>query len=78
MRAVRHVSPRCGSYLRRGATDCRAWLHRCGSEAQATPFLGAIGLFVLSYLGIAISLYPMIVPHHFTLWARASDSKSWC
>jgi cytochrome d ubiquinol oxidase subunit II len=28
------------------------------SAAEATPFLGAMGLFVVSYLGIAISLFP--------------------
>src|SRR5262245_44725600 len=57
------------------ATAVVAWLtwHALGSKAHATPFLGAIGLFVLSYLGIAISLYPMIVPHHFTLWEAASS-----
>jgi cytochrome bd ubiquinol oxidase subunit II len=56
-------------------TAAVAWLtwHALGSKAQAMPFLGAIGLFVLSYLGIAISLYPMIVPHHFTLWEAASS-----
>jgi cytochrome bd ubiquinol oxidase subunit II len=60
------------------ATAAVAWLtwHALGSEAQATPFLGAIGLFVLSYLGIAISLYPMIVPHHFTLWQAASSENT--
>jgi cytochrome bd ubiquinol oxidase subunit II len=55
------------------AAVARLTWHALGSEAQATPFLGAIGLFVLSYLGIAISLYPMIVPHHFTLWEAASS-----
>ena len=30
---------------------------------DAAPFLAAIGLFLMSYLGIAISLWPMIVPH---------------
>jgi cytochrome bd ubiquinol oxidase subunit II len=39
------------------------------------PFLGALALFVMSYLGIAISLWPMIVPGHFTLdQAAASQS----
>ncbi len=39
------------------------------------PFLGALGLFVMSYLGIAISLWPMIVPPHYTLdQAAASES----
>jgi cytochrome bd ubiquinol oxidase subunit II len=47
----------------------RALLGRGGDHA---PFLYAMGLFLLSYLGIAISLWPMIVPGHFTLWQAAS------
>jgi cytochrome d ubiquinol oxidase subunit II len=46
------------------------------SRAETLPFVGAIGLFVLSYVGIAISLYPMIVPHHFTLWEAASSDRT--
>jgi cytochrome d ubiquinol oxidase subunit II len=42
-------------------------------ESQSGGFIGAIGLFALSYLGIAISLYPMIVPPHFTLMQAASS-----
>jgi cytochrome d ubiquinol oxidase subunit II len=39
------------------------------------PFLAALGLFVISYAGIAISLWPMIVPGHYTLdEAAASES----
>jgi cytochrome d ubiquinol oxidase subunit II len=45
-------------------------------RAEILPFVGAIGLFVLSYIGIAISLYPMIVPHHFTLWEAASSDRT--
>jgi hypothetical protein len=57
------------------ATAAVAWFtwRTLGNDSQATPFLGAIGLFVLSYIGIAISMYPMIVPHHFTLWQAASS-----
>jgi cytochrome bd-type quinol oxidase subunit 2 len=47
-----------------------------GNDAQVMPFLGAIGLFVLSYIGIAVSLYPMIVPHHFALWQAASSART--
>lgn len=43
------------------------------SDSETGPFIGAMGLFLLSYLGIAISLFPMIVPHHFTLWEAASS-----
>jgi cytochrome bd ubiquinol oxidase subunit II len=46
-----------------------------GGRADAAPFLGAVGLFLISYVGMAISLWPMIVPHHYTLWqAAASES----
>jgi NADH:ubiquinone reductase (H+-translocating) len=60
------------------ATAAVAWVtwRALANEAQATPFFGAMGLFVLSYLGIAISLYPMIVPHHFTLWQAASSDRT--
>jgi cytochrome d ubiquinol oxidase subunit II len=53
------------------ATAIVAWLIWRGlaKEAQLTPFVGAMGLFVLTYVGLAISLYPMIVPHHFTFVA---------
>jgi cytochrome bd ubiquinol oxidase subunit II len=46
------------------------------SGADATPFIGAFALFVLSYLGIAVSLYPMIVPYHFTLWEASSSART--
>jgi cytochrome d ubiquinol oxidase subunit II len=45
-------------------------------EIEVFPFMGAVGLFVLSYVGIAISLYPMIVPHHLTLWEAASSERT--
>jgi len=41
--------------------------------SQAGPFIGAVGLFALSYAGIAISLSPMIVPYHYT-FAQAASS----
>ncbi len=43
---------------------------------QAAPFIGAIGLFALSYIGITISLWPMIVPHHYTLAEAASSPRT--
>jgi cytochrome d ubiquinol oxidase subunit II len=52
------------------------WRSITNGLASYGPFLGAIGLFVMSYLGIAISLFPMIVPHHFTLWQAASDPST--
>jgi cytochrome d ubiquinol oxidase subunit II len=43
---------------------------------DAGPFVGAVGLFLISYLGIAISLWPMIVPHRYTLWQAASSEST--
>ena len=40
------------------------------------PFLAAIGLFVLSYVGLGISLYPHIVPPSITIWDAAAPDKS--
>ena len=52
------------------------WWALLRPSAQVGPFAGAIGLFAMSYLGLAISLWPMIVPHRFTLWQAASDPST--
>ena len=53
------------------------WAWRAlNSDAEGTPFAAAVLLFLLSYLGIAISLWPMIVPHHITLWQAASPPST--
>ncbi|MGZ5829049.1 MAG: cytochrome d ubiquinol oxidase subunit II, partial [Xanthobacteraceae bacterium] len=33
-----------------------------GGRSELGPFFGSLGLFLMSYLGISISLFPMIVP----------------
>jgi len=43
---------------------------------ELSPFLAAIGLFLLSFVGMAISLWPFIVPYHYTLWQAASSSST--
>ena len=48
----------------------------CTAHRRPAPFIGAVGLFALSYLGIAISLWPFIVPHTFTLWDAASSNST--
>ena len=49
------------------------WLWRALSGGNdAIPFFAAMGLFALSYLGLAISLFPYIVPHTLTLWDAAT------
>jgi len=55
---------------------CVAWRALQGDYGDKAPFLAAMGLFLMSYLGIAISLWPMIVPHHFSLWQAASSPST--
>jgi cytochrome d ubiquinol oxidase subunit II len=45
-------------------------------RSDAGAFIGAVCLFALAYGGIAISLWPMIVPHHYTLWQAASSERT--
>jgi cytochrome bd ubiquinol oxidase subunit II len=47
---------------------------RGGRDAQ--PFVAALALFVLSYIGLGISLYPEIVPPSITIWQAAAPDKS--
>jgi cytochrome d ubiquinol oxidase subunit II len=47
-----------------------------GGRAEAAPFAAAVAIFLLSYLGIAISLWPMIVPYSFSLWQAASPADT--
>ena len=56
------------------ATALVAWAtwRALGGVSQFGGFFGAVGLFALSYIGIAISLFPLIVPHHYTLMQAAS------
>jgi cytochrome bd ubiquinol oxidase subunit II len=45
-------------------------------RSEAAPFVAAIGLFVMSYIGIAISIWPFIVPYKYTLWEAASSEST--
>ncbi|HKU95982.1 MAG TPA: cytochrome d ubiquinol oxidase subunit II [Vineibacter sp.] len=43
---------------------------------ELLPFLLALALFVLSYIGLGISLYPHIVPPSVTIWYAAAPEAS--
>jgi cytochrome d ubiquinol oxidase subunit II len=45
-------------------------------RSEAGTFIGAVILFTLAYVGMAISLWPMIVPYHYTLWDAASSEST--
>jgi cytochrome bd ubiquinol oxidase subunit II len=46
------------------------------SRHEVAPFIGAILLFLMSFIGIAVSLWPMIVPYHYSLWQAASSPST--
>ena len=43
---------------------------------QGTPFFAAMAIFAMAYLGLAISIFPMVVPFAFDLWQAAATPKS--
>jgi len=53
------------------------WLWRAlAAKRDLAPFLAALGLFLMCYIGLGISIWPMVVPYTVTLWAAASAAKS--
>jgi len=53
-----------------------ALLWGLGQRRDAVPFLAAIALFVLSYIGLGISFYPHILPPSVTIWDAAAPDSS--
>jgi len=53
-----------------------ALYHGLRRHRQAQPFLAALGLFLLCYVGIAISFFPYIVPPRITIWQAAAPDSS--
>ncbi len=50
-----------------------AWTAVRSQGGDQRLFVSGIGLFLTSYLGIAVSLWPMIVPRHYSLWEASSS-----
>ena len=52
------------------------WLDLRRKKRECRPFLLSLGLFLMGYLGLSSSLYPWIVPFHYTLRDAAASSPS--
>lgn len=52
------------------------WLSLRNHKSEVKPFLLSQALFLLGYLGLAISLWPWIVPYEVTLWEGAAAGTS--
>lgn len=45
-------------------------------EFECTPFLMALAIFLLGFVGLGISIYPYIVPRAVTIWDAAAPPQS--
>jgi cytochrome d ubiquinol oxidase subunit II len=46
------------------------------ARRENAPFLLSVGLFLLSYVGLAVSLWPYIVPRAITIWDAAAPPET--
>ncbi len=53
------------------------WFWRAlGRGAETAPFVMALALFALCFIGLGISMYPFIVPGQVTIWDAAAPRSS--
>ncbi len=45
-------------------------------QKDVQPFVSALGFFIVSFIGIGISFYPMMVPPSLTIWDVAAPDSS--
>ena len=45
-------------------------------EAEKLPFLLALGIFLLGFVGLGISMFPYVVPRAVTIWDAAAPPQS--
>jgi cytochrome bd ubiquinol oxidase subunit II len=46
------------------------------NKSDYQPFFLSLALFALSYAGLAVSIYPFIVPQSITIWQAAAPENS--
>lgn len=58
------------------ALASRLLINTLNGETHAAPFVLSLALLFLSYSGLAISLWPNIIPPSISIWAAASPPQS--
>jgi cytochrome d ubiquinol oxidase subunit II len=53
-----------------------AFYRSVAARREGWPFVIAILLFLVSYVGLGISLFPYVVPRAVTIWAAAAPDAS--
>ena len=51
-------------------------LWRSIPQRHFVPFLASLGIFFMGYVGLGISIFPMVVPYDLDLWATAASPRS--
>jgi cytochrome d ubiquinol oxidase subunit II len=46
------------------------------TQRENRPFFLSLGLFLLNYIGLGISLWPWLVPYEITIWQAAAAPES--
>ena len=49
------------------------WRDIPNTKREYRPFLTSVALFFMGYLGLAISLFPWLVPYKYTIWDAAAS-----
>ena len=53
-----------------------AFVRSLKSGRELAPFLLTLGIFLLSFIGLVISIYPYVIPGAVTIWQAATDRSS--
>jgi cytochrome bd ubiquinol oxidase subunit II len=52
------------------------WTDLSKTKHEYRPFLCSIGLFLMGYLGLGLSLFPWLIPYQYTIWDAAAYGPS--
>lgn len=46
------------------------------AQYERRPFFCSIGIFLMGYLGLGLSIFPWLIPYHYTIWDAAAYGPS--
>lgn len=49
------------------------WRDLHSKKAEYRPFLASIGIFLMGYVGLGLSLFPWLIPFKYTIWDAAAS-----
>jgi cytochrome d ubiquinol oxidase subunit II len=52
------------------------WYDLDQSTYEYRPFFCSIGIFFMGYVGLGISIFPWLIPYHYTIWDAAACGPS--